>query len=322
MSLNSKEKNKKLKCVHEIKSIICTYSLCESRGFNCLECIKENHISHINYCIDKNAIIYNKENSDEKEKRKKIISEMCKKFIEELNEIKKIIDKKIKKLKSFNEIEINEIFDLEKYDIFQIITKYVGKDKMFKIDYNKIVERYADIYINSLIEINDIYQNKLKSSIDYLSKFNNIIYLDKIEKVSYNKSLEIIKNECQEINVKALTDFYITDVGVFGYNKNCLQNNNFEKKNELFDDKNKSFDSENTINLNNNNPFNNNIIKNKNNNINNNIFANLNNNNSLFEKNDKKSIFEKRKENDNLYNSNSFINKKTKKINDNIFNNN
>ena len=129
--------------------------MCESRGFNCLECIKENHISHINYCIDKNAIIYNKENSDEKEKRKKIISEICKKFIEELNEFKKIIDKKIEKLKILNEIEI---FDLEKYDIFQIIIKYIGKDKMYKIDYNKIVERYADIYFYFYIFIYFIFK--------------------------------------------------------------------------------------------------------------------------------------------------------------------
>jgi hypothetical protein len=199
MSLNSEEKNKKLKCTHDNKSIICTYSLCESRGFNCFECIKDNHHSHINYCIDKNAIIYNEENSDEKEKRINLISEMNKKIIEELNEFKKIIVNKIEKLKSLNEIEINKISDLEKYDVFQIITKYKGKDKKYKLDYNKIVERYADIYINSLNEINNIYQNKLKSSIDYLYNFNNKIYIDKIEKVLYNKILEVIKMNLKKL---------------------------------------------------------------------------------------------------------------------------
>ena len=110
--------------------IICTNLFCKTRGLCCFDCFKLNHISHSKDCYDKNLINITKENQTQREERKKIFSKIIENYIEKLECIKKLIDKKIEYLKNLNNIEINNVVDIEKYEVFQIIKNAIYIRKM------------------------------------------------------------------------------------------------------------------------------------------------------------------------------------------------
>lgn len=304
--------NKIEKCSHENKIIICTYSFCEVKGLCCFDCFKKNHVSHIQDCYDKNLINITKENQTQREERKKIFSKIIENFIEKLDGIKKLIDKKIEYLKNLNNIEINDVVDIEKYEVFQIIKKCNLFQKN-ELDYSKLNEIFFNYYINSLFEIKNFNQSIVDNLIIDIICPKNKIFINKFDKEHLYDNLEKFNDDNHEINFLSKKDFVLTDIGVYGFTEEIfsLFNNN---QNFSDDEKKINFDN------NSNNLFNLNIFDNNNNVFNNkddfikieSIYNyNKNNNNSLFGNNIKINVNEinciiEKNNNDNntLFNNN------------------
>ena len=313
MFTTSEEKIEKIqfniieKCSHENKMIICTNLFCEVRGLCCFDCFKKNHISHSKDCYDKNLINITKENQNQKEERKKIFSKIIENYIEKLDSIKQLIDKKIEYLKNLNNIEINDVFDIEKFEVFQIIKKCNLFQKN-ELDYSKLNEIFFNYYINSLFDIKNFNQSIVDDLIVNIICPKNKIFITKFDKEHLYDTLENFNNDNHIINFQSKKDFVLTDIGVYGFSEQIfsLFNNN-QNFSDNFDN-----NSNNLFNLNifdnNNNVFNNkdDFIKikeifnynekNKNlfgNNIANVIICIIKENNNPFNTNDDKIILNK-----------------------------
>ncbi len=239
--------NKIEKCSHENKMIICTYSFCEIRGLCCFDCFKKNHISHSQDCYDKNLINITKENQTQSEERKKNFSKLIEYYSVKFDEVKQLIDKKMEYLKNLNNIEINDVFDIEKFEVFQIIKKCNLFQKN-ELDYNKLNEIFFNYYINSLFEIKNFNQSIVDNLIYNIIYSKNKIFITKFDKEYLYEFLYTINYEYHEINFYSKKDFVLTDIGVYGFSEESVHNNqNFTN----------TFSNNNIFNNNNNNNNNN-----------------------------------------------------------------